>query len=240
MRTDVFDIILLLFYSLRIMTLQSSDILVQTRLPRPVAKWLKERAQREGESIAASLRRLAVTEATRALVSAWVCHETDCDPSATFARGTLPHYQLRFLTDVGGRGVRFRLTMPSGAPVTRDVWRATGYFRKLDDHRFVLAGDHRPWMVMVSWENTLVNCMEITLRPEERRVVTALRIKGEPKGSGVVAIVYSDGVVAQLRVGRQHGAYHYPLPGESPPQRPGWPAIAPELIITAMEAGSPS
>jgi hypothetical protein len=214
----------------------SSDILVQTRLPRPVAKWLKERAEREGESIAGSLRRLAVTEATRAIVPSWVCHETQCDPVVVLGRGRLPHYQLRFLSDVGGRDVRFRLLATSGAAITGDAWRSTGYFPKLDEHRFVLAGDHRPWMIVSSWENALVNGIEVTLRPEERRVVTALRVKGEPKSTGVVAIVYSDGEIAYVRVDRQHDAYHYPSPGEPAPQRPGWPLVLPELIIRAMDA----
>ena len=212
---------------------------MQTRLPRLVAKWLKERAEREGESIAGSLRRLAVTEATRAIVPSWVYHETRCDPAVVLGRGTLPHYQLKFLSDIGGRDVRFRLLATNGAAVTSDAWRATTYFPKLDEHRFVLAGDHRPWMIVSSWENALVNCMEVTLRPEERRVVTALRVKGEPKSAGVVAVVYGDGEITYVRVDRQHNAYHYPSPGDSAAQRPGWPAVPPELIIRAMEASVP-
>jgi hypothetical protein len=216
-----------------------TDVLVQTRLPRPVARWLKERAENEGESIAGSLRRLAVTEATRAVVPCWVYYETQCDPAVVFGRGTLPHYHLKFVSDIGGRDVRFRLMTTNGLHVTADAWRATGYFAKLDQHRFVLSGDHRPWMLVSSWENALVNCIEVTLRPEERRIVTALRVKGEPRSAGVVAIVYSDGEVAYLRVGRQNDAYHYPLPGEVGPDRPGWPVVLPELVIRAMDAAAP-
>jgi hypothetical protein len=221
------------------MVASGGDILVQTRLPRVVAKWLKERAEREGDSIAGALRRLAVTEATRAVVASWVYHETQCDPAVVLARGALPHYHLKFLGDVAGGDVRFRLLTTNGRPVTGEAWRSTGYFPRLDEHRFVLTGDHRPWMIVSAWENALVNCMEVTLRPEERRIVAALRVQGDPRGPGVLAIVYSDGAVSNLRVGRQHDAYVYPLPGEALPQRPGWPVLLPEIVSRAMDAPIP-
>lgn len=217
-----------------------TDVLVQTRLPPAVAKWLKNRADQDGDSVAGVLRRLAVGEALRATVPCWIMPENQSDPQVILGRGTLPHYHLRLLDQIIGGDARFQVTTTNGHRVSGDVWRSTGYFATLDQRRFILSGDHRPWRLVTSWENIQTKCMEVTLRPEDRRVVTAIKVKDEAGGGGLVGVVYSDGEVRYGIVDRPHGTYHYPVEGKPTFLRDGWPTASPELVISAMRAAAPA
>lgn len=211
-----------------------TDVLIQTRVPMPIARWLKDRADHEGDTVAGLLRRMTVTEAMRAIVPAWIYPDNQCDPAVVLNRGTAPFFFLQLIEGLPNGDLRFRLLNNERQPVAAFQWQNAAFFPNLDKYRFVLRGDHRPWIVHGSWENADAGCIEVVIRPEERRIVAAVKVQDLPDAGGLVAVIYSDGQLFHGEVDVQHGAYHYPVAGRRTFVREGWPTPPPELIVDAM------
>jgi hypothetical protein len=214
-----------------------SDVMVQTRLPGEVAKWLKARADRDGDSVAGALRRLAVAESTKAIVHAWLKPEAEADSVAVMGRGEIPHFHLQVVEHLPFGEILARLYTTDGHRVPGDFWRSTGYFAQLDQHRFLLKGDHRAWKIISSFENSQLKVVELRLKPFEQRALAVVKMRDLPGGAGIVAVVYGDGMILAGKVGRQHNAYHSPEPGSNF-YRAGW-LLPPEMVLEAMLRGVP-
>ena len=144
------------------------DMLVQTRVPRLLGKWISTQADLSGETVAAWLRRLLVKEASLARVSAWVRPSDRCDPSVMAVNPVLPNYLLERLKVLDGDQALFALSDPEhGVPVTKEGWQQTEWFKRPGDHRFVLDGSPHPWWMKSASFNSTAKRMEVFLAVDQ-------------------------------------------------------------------------
>jgi hypothetical protein len=145
------------------------DVLVQTRVPKPLGKWIALQASRSGETAAAWLRRLLVREANMARVNAWVRPLDRCDPSVLAVNPVGPTYVLERLQILDGDQAVFSLVdADRGVAVTKEGWQQTEWFKKPTDYRFILEASPYPWGLKSASFNSTTKRVEVFLAVDHK------------------------------------------------------------------------
>jgi hypothetical protein len=146
-----------------------ADVLIQTRVPDRVAKWIANRADAEGDTIAGWTRRLFFREATMARVKAWILPLSGCDPQVVLHRGAPANYVLELLRELTPSASVYAVghgegTNRAGSPVRGETTLVDlPWFRKPTDHRVVLSGSPRPLRIVKALYNDTAQRLELTL-----------------------------------------------------------------------------
>lgn len=148
------------------------DVLIQTLLPPKVAKTVKQRAEREGLSVAAWVRRtIMMQELQTTSVRAWSRPASETFRlSMTQAWGTHPHLLLERVGAGPGAAVEFRAYNVDGTPFTpRDLVEKNLLAQNIEDGWFILDGGLTAWRVIFSMADAARGGqIVLTLVPEER------------------------------------------------------------------------
>lgn len=144
---------------------------VQTRVPDQVGTWLMERAEREGILVAQVARDLIVDAYRRSWIRSWIEHKDHCDPRVMETHATRCPFVFEVLSDMSGGELVVALlhgetAQQPGVPVSQGYLRTTlGIFNDLLEHRAILDGSPRPWLITRAWWNAGGKRMELTLSP---------------------------------------------------------------------------
>lgn len=136
-----------------------ADVLIQTRIPAATAKWIAEKAQRAGLSVAAWLRNHLIEEKAKMLISAWPVAkgatnapfadaELFLEPSRNFS-ATERAFWVYF-----GPG-----SDDPGAPAPPDLLR-----KYAPDSEIFLKGGIRPCAIIAATFDETSQRLEVTLR----------------------------------------------------------------------------
>jgi hypothetical protein len=140
------------------------DPLVQTRIPRHIARWLASRAKAEGTTVAGWLRQLIIKEHDMQRVAAWIRPLNKCDPMVADSYAADPNIYLDRLEQLpNGETIYALVSADRGIPVGWEGWQLSDLYRAPDAHRVLLRGNPRPMRLVTASFNETAKRVEITL-----------------------------------------------------------------------------
>jgi len=151
-----------------------ADVLVQTRVPDRVAKWVARKAEAEGDTIAGWTRRLLIREASTARVKAWILPSNKCDPQVVLFQGCPAEHVLELVRELTPTASVFAVgygeaTDRAGTPIRRqELFLDKPWFRNSSDYRVVLGGSPKPWLIAKAFYNETAERLELTLDVDTR------------------------------------------------------------------------
>lgn len=135
--------------------------LVQTRVPKDVAKKIEEAAKREGDTVAGWVRRLLFRQFGLAFVEAWTRRVGDVASDDGIRSRTQPQFLLRPLRDISASDRVFALHDHNAVPIAPSaVSERAG---SLGMGWVMLRGSPIPWEIVTQYAVGTV--VEVTLRP---------------------------------------------------------------------------
>jgi hypothetical protein len=144
------------------------DVLLQTRVPPPIARWVNRRADEEGDTVAGWLRRHLTKEASMARVKAWIYPLRQTDPRGTLYTRPPAMYFFERLRELSPTAAVHAIcygetTSRPGHPVRGEMELLdTTWFRDLADARVTLDGGPRPHRILNVVYNSTQQYWEIT------------------------------------------------------------------------------
>jgi hypothetical protein len=143
-----------------------ADVLVQTRVPPAVGRWLAKQATNDGLSAAAWVRRLLLKEMSAMRTEGWVVPASQKHPPTS-----TPSWILERCRDVSATEVEFAVLhgpghQKPGSPVTDAFLGDVDWYKQPAAYRFRLKGSAVPWAIVRTVYNATTARMEILLRSE--------------------------------------------------------------------------
>jgi hypothetical protein len=137
--------------------------LIQTRVPKDVAKKIEEAASRDGDTVAGWVRRLLFRQFGHVFVEAWTRSAGDVAPDDGVTSRTQPQFLLRPLRDISASDRVFGLHDHNGVPVAPSALTERASSLAGSGRWVMLRGSPIPWEVAAQYGvGTIV---EVTLRP---------------------------------------------------------------------------
>ena len=139
------------------------DQLLQTRVPKDVAKKVAAAAKDEGDTVAGWMRRLLIRHFAVGSVDAWSKPAKSVALDDGITTKSQPQFLLRHVRDTPAADRVFTVSDHLGAPVTAEVVRARGSSVFGNDRWWILRGSSLPWEVIT--QLVIGDTVEMTLRP---------------------------------------------------------------------------
>lgn len=140
------------------------DPLIQSRIPRNIARWLVTRTRAEGTTVAAWVRQLIIKEHDMQRVAAWIRRLAGCDPASPDSYSAEPTVYLDRLEQFpGGETIFALISAERGIPVGWEGWQTYELYKKPEDYRVLLRGNPKPMRLVTAAFNETAKRVEVTL-----------------------------------------------------------------------------
>ncbi len=137
--------------------------LVQTRVPKDIAKRIEEAAKRDGDTVAGWVRRLLFRQFGQVFVEAWTRPVGSASPDEGVTSRAQPQFLLRPLRDISASDRVFELHDHTGTPIAPSALAERGSPLAGKGRWVMLRGSPIPWEVAA--QHAVGSVVEVTLRP---------------------------------------------------------------------------